>query len=605
MNINLKSSIHNRFDIEVRDAKSGTLKNTFYAENVVLNNLWTRLISDDYTNNYFAAIQYGTGTGVPSTSDTQLFTFLGAKYASRDPIPVISNVTYDHTSLIDIDNGIYSITKSIRILETEANGSTITEIGIGGGTDAATLCTHAMIRDNYGHEVGIKKLNTDIITITATVFLRFQHSYQNGAIYFPTFIEDINRPDIYANYSGNLLTINGLLKLFCGIQKITTMNLPSTIRFYKGCSFRQGVNEGGSTPSDVQISKSLTRKYDVAAKTMTLSCDRIGASETDNISGIGSATISATGSDMGYISIDFSKIAHPSIISEKIGTGDGSTKNFKTKFPLVRPGAKVYKNGVAVTSGVNVITGIPVNNNIGPFLKCIGRRFFSSQTETPSDYYRNVGSLCPGTYTRADSYHYIFGQTDLIFENPYYESYGINSMMLQYGFIYVSNDMITWTLAASNNSSNITTTIPEQYANFRYWKFVTWGGAGYLRCVSLTSNALTNVTNVQFDVAPEIDEIITIDYDTDVIPKDENHVLDFSMSISFSADDPFTQLSTFSYNNRHIVESIDKKKALVYTPANIFNSRWETLPIDAGIMKSASIDTSDIKNITKIEVNTI
>ena len=75
---NMDCSIHNRFDIEVVDSITGEVKQTAQAENVILNQLWTRLLSP---NAYFNYIFIGTGNGTPSAPDTALFTHLGYKYA--------------------------------------------------------------------------------------------------------------------------------------------------------------------------------------------------------------------------------------------------------------------------------------------------------------------------------------------------------------------------------------------------------------------------------------------------------------------------------------------------------------------------------------------
>ena len=43
-NVNLNASIHNRFDVEVVDAKTGKVKQRAQAENVICDFLWTTLL---------------------------------------------------------------------------------------------------------------------------------------------------------------------------------------------------------------------------------------------------------------------------------------------------------------------------------------------------------------------------------------------------------------------------------------------------------------------------------------------------------------------------------------------------------------------------------
>lgn len=73
VNIPITASIHNRFDIEVVDATTGKIRQQAMAENVICNQLWTRLFTPD---KYFAYMHFGTGSGTPDIMDTNLFTFL-------------------------------------------------------------------------------------------------------------------------------------------------------------------------------------------------------------------------------------------------------------------------------------------------------------------------------------------------------------------------------------------------------------------------------------------------------------------------------------------------------------------------------------------------
>lgn len=168
----INSSIHNRFDIEVVDAKSGEVKQKAYAENVICSQLWSKLLSTSYA--YFSYIHYGTGTGTPNSSDTSLFTFLG--YGS------ISESTEVVTS--DYSNCVFSARRQITLSETTAVGSILTEVGIASGTTASTLCTHAMLKDMNGNQISITKTNTDIINIYATIYIHYSSDFlsMNGYV---------------------------------------------------------------------------------------------------------------------------------------------------------------------------------------------------------------------------------------------------------------------------------------------------------------------------------------------------------------------------------------------------------------------------------------
>src|SRR5574344_1778040 len=108
-------NIHNRFDIEVIDRRTGKIRQRAQAENVICSQLWTRLFAP---NTYFNYIHYGTGSGTPASADTSLFTFLG--YGT----PSISDDVY----AISLTNCVYSLRRKIQLSEATAAGSTLTEV---------------------------------------------------------------------------------------------------------------------------------------------------------------------------------------------------------------------------------------------------------------------------------------------------------------------------------------------------------------------------------------------------------------------------------------------------------------------------------------------
>jgi len=153
MEAGIKIGLHNRFDIEVRDAITGELKNQATAYNIVLDALWTRLLA---RSAFMSAIHIGTGTGTLSPTRTSLFTFLVAK-----------SVTLDGTGF-----GLSNMYRRVKIQlgPAEYVGSVITEVGVAYGTSSGNLCTHAMLTDSEGNPITIEKTSTDVVIIYATVF---------------------------------------------------------------------------------------------------------------------------------------------------------------------------------------------------------------------------------------------------------------------------------------------------------------------------------------------------------------------------------------------------------------------------------------------------
>ena len=128
MHIEQKVTIHNRFDLEVRDAKTGELKQKATGFNIVLDQMWTRLCGG---SSYFVDIHFGTGGGTLSPSRTSLFTHLGTKTAADE----------EQVKALPVSRW----KRKIVLNPEEFVGSTITEVGIAFGSTASNLVTHAKL----------------------------------------------------------------------------------------------------------------------------------------------------------------------------------------------------------------------------------------------------------------------------------------------------------------------------------------------------------------------------------------------------------------------------------------------------------------------------
>lgn len=146
-------TLHNKFDIEVRNASTGELKQQVTAYNIVLDAMWTRILA---RNTFMSAIHIGTGTGTLDPARTSLFTLLVARSA-----------TWDSTGSI-LPN-LYRRVK-IQLEPSEYVGSTITEVGVAYGTTSSNLVTHALLTDSEGNPISITKTSTEVVVIYATIF---------------------------------------------------------------------------------------------------------------------------------------------------------------------------------------------------------------------------------------------------------------------------------------------------------------------------------------------------------------------------------------------------------------------------------------------------
>ncbi len=169
MNVKAGVNFHNRFDIEVRDAKTGELKQKGQAENIVLDRMYERLCN---FNSYFNYIHFGQGTGILEPSRELLFDELG--YKSAETEETIK------------DFPISKWTRKIVLNPEEYVGESITEVGIS-DTYSSTksksyINTHALIKDAEGNPLSIEKTDIDVVIIYATVFIELQDRSEN--IYF-------------------------------------------------------------------------------------------------------------------------------------------------------------------------------------------------------------------------------------------------------------------------------------------------------------------------------------------------------------------------------------------------------------------------------------
>lgn len=482
VNVDLNASIHNRFDIEVVDAKTGQVKQKAQAFNVICDKLWDTLLSG---GSYFKYIHYGNGNGTPSASDTRLFGFLGGASVS------------DTTNQWVVKADIAYVTGKITLNETVAVGETLTEVGIASGSGATTLCTHAMLQDMNGNQVSILKTETDIINIYATVFLHWRNDSETVFI-SPSYETD----ESYGN------TPTGMIGWLLGDSRADGGSaMPNRAAF----------TDTGSYDSSGAAVYDATTTYSVADKTITFKYPRLDATK-GNTSQILAVVIGAHGvSTASYyltlpafvMLVGGDKIPAYTVEAEAIGTGDGVTTDFKTAFSNL-VSATVYVDG-AVQGGVTIDKSIPFVNGraragIYPGIYNDGVWALSTTgignvNMQPNDYVRYPRGGCA--------------------YNSFYETCGIQTVDKN---MLASNDLLTWEPVAAG-------TVPDALQNHKYWRLETEStSTSYSFAVTRTR---ANDNNIHFSTPPAAGAIITADYVTKTIPKDSNHVYDLEVTIGF------------------------------------------------------------------------
>lgn len=195
MQSNMGISIHNKFELTLTDAKTGELKQTAYAENIVCNTFLNYCVMgrsiaptpSGYRSIHpgMEALVLGTGTGTPAVTDAYMFQIITAYMGLR------ANSKWARTR---INENTYSYTATVVADENTANGD-LTEIGLGescyydsaGWSDYNVgIYTHALFTDSEGNPIVISKKSTDRLTITATIYGTVTPSNNGNSVYIPT-----------------------------------------------------------------------------------------------------------------------------------------------------------------------------------------------------------------------------------------------------------------------------------------------------------------------------------------------------------------------------------------------------------------------------------
>lgn len=495
---NINASIHNRFDIEVVDAKTGEIKQKAQAFNVICDQMWSRLLS---VNAWNSSLQIGTGNGTPSASDTQLFSFLVSKSTT-----IISHANKP---------GIFSVTKRAQLLETENVGATLTEVGISYSSSSTSLCTHAMLEDMNGNPISILKTDTDIINIYSTVFVHYNPEGYDG---INIVTADNSATDTYSYVYGLLFYValgvtTGAYGYGCGIYP----------QRYAACT---GLlpNYGSGTDSVGFVwNASVATTFDVEAKKLICTASRIAAA-TGNENKNSYYIIAFSDRDCRYGAFMMPTSAlFPGgikIKDEVVGTGDGTAIDFTTAFPGVS-NCTVYVDGIATDAVVDEHTPFMVSTREDARLLEVWQ-----QAED--------GTFHTGKTTIASTISVPAGG-ELILRNPFYRTMGIQQFYDTFSNLqlYASQDRSDWVQLTGTGKNPYT--VPEAYRRYEWFKVVAPDSASSLwlfhRSYGVVMDRESNA-NIHFTTPPASGAIITADYTTDVIAKDENHVFDFSFEIT-------------------------------------------------------------------------
>lgn len=517
INPTVKASIHNRFDIEVVDSKTGEVKQKAYAENVVLDNWFVALAETEY-NTYgthkggpATGFVFGSGSGLPASTDADLFSRFG--YAAST----------DNGTWATPSKSCYSMTKKVSLSETQYVGKVFTEVGLcssnipysNGNPSFRKTTTHAMLKDMNGNAVSLTKTDTDIFNIAATVFFHWdENGYGDGSIKITS--------SALKTWSYNGWHSNALIYFLVGV------GYKSGDKFARGYSIYSSVKQ----ESDNAMSFSI----DSTGKEITLKGDRIPVGSSNlcacyaTIHVVDSTRYNNASSVTHYkcpfivIKAGGESIPGSQIKGETVATADGATSDFSTKFPYAT-NARIYVNGVEQSSGVAVSNGFVSSEKPGRYLLGV-------------DEDSTIENIVPSQFPPAFIYDSsVTWQGDpsntmpqdkvLCLYNPNYREIGWNNVTVTNttASVYVKDGVGGDWVSTSKTLSGEKKNYP-----FMKIKYGTWNFSGDTSRIYVYTDE-TTVNNIHFDEPPPTGAIITADYFTETIAKDENHVFDLSLTI--------------------------------------------------------------------------
>lgn len=485
MNLQQKATLHNRFDFEIYDVKTGKTEYA-QAENIVLNNMWTRVCDG---SNYFNYIGVGKGTGNLSPTRTTLFNHLAYKSA------VAVETVYDTDTTVHV-------TKSVTFSETEANGAW-TEVGILYGTSTASnYVTHALITDSEGNTITINKTNTKIVTVYATVYIELLAPI-SGNYYCATGIKNMIIKNLIDGSSASgifftsLLTAEGKPSIIAGHDSLylSWNSDAANKRRYSGLV--RLTSENGNYPI-----RGMIVYY------------KGGETRSDNAGGV-SLPLAGVFAGKNYVGVP-------------IGTGDGSTEQFDMPLSFIKPNSEtIYVGGVAKTRGSDytIHYGMKSTETMLLDMPDAAKRL-GSEFDTNLAYIEETLVLPQPSGAEATV-------TSIVLKN------GTSSSHRCGGYdVKLSIDGVTWVNAGSVNSgwgSTIATLGSFTPDKYKFVKVKLIKGSPSSMMLSYIKIYATPPTtkHITFTTPPAAGAVITADFTTEYIAKTSNFVLDVQAEILF------------------------------------------------------------------------
>lgn len=449
-------SIKNEYVLELYD-KDGKLKDKAYAYNLVTDLFWAYAFTASWSP--FNNIQIGTGTGTPSVTDTNLFKKLQGVSSTR------TDVIYAYPT----STATYTAT----FTASASSVGVITEVGFAESNATGYLQTHALLQDSEGNPITINKTDTDTLIVTAKVHCTVSASDDLKLVPADSFV--------------------GFTRTF---SKGSENLMPA--------SFSLATSPASPTNSTISESNRSNTTSSVSNRSFTTPVTRMGQDTGNN------RYINAVyAGGFGTVRLPNESIFPAYELQPMpVGTGDGSTTEFKCPIPdFVENTETITVDGVELTRNVDY-TVDPIGNTVlntsaisaySNFAESISASLSSSSSSYPwfqfgINAYYGAGLLIgmsdkPMTFDLGSEKTCNALFTDLVLaEYDYPRSATDCTLTLEY-----SNDNVSWQAATSVDTKFIGATnyssYPSEYENMltkfdpitaRYWRIYSSGSSSYL-----------------------------------------------------------------------------------------------------------------------------
>lgn len=495
-----KVKLHNKFEIEIYDKKTGETKYAF-AENIVLNKcFWSDVSFPEYV---MGSIYVGRGTGTLSKTRASLFTPLTFAGASNVEIVFDSDVLMHRKVKAVFD-------------ETKGNGYSWTEVGLASYTFATDyMNTHAMLKDSEGNPITIPKTNTMIVTIYATVYCELVSPPSGHFKMLGGSRSAILRAIAYGYGSSLKPSLTGYNSMYA----LTTLRCLNGEPSLLGLCYAYTANFGPTINNTTFLHTFPTYRFTVSQANFPIR-GVIHATTRQYAKGpyyfVGATTIPCEGLYGGQT---YSGVS--------VGTGDGVQTEFDLPVSLAKPESEtIYVGGVAKTRGIDYTIHYGHKSDVQKIIDIVGSDDLYPRQEVneivelpqPSGAHFTAGAA---TITRVEFKNY--SSTG---------SYGYTAYNIEMSEDGVNFDAIGSGSWAGNQVIDITLPTPKKY---KYMKVILTSTSydanrfAYFR-VYATQPATKNIV---FNTPPASTAPITADFSIDYINKTSNYVLDVQTQVQW------------------------------------------------------------------------